>query len=169
MRMSDRKVSTKGLSKEPEVLAQPTEWRQLWTRHVQSCKRREVENSISISQFRALCEQRCSYCNAEPLVRGWVNAEANGVDRINSNKGYTLENVIPACFTCNRMKTGLSIREFVDHVKLIKFPSLKFPLEDQPPKPKHQLKRPPSGKDWILPEGYTLDAWLAEFHSKKKV
>lgn len=29
-----------------------------------------------------------------------------GIDRLDSNKGYTVENIVPCCFTCNQVKSN---------------------------------------------------------------
>jgi 5-methylcytosine-specific restriction endonuclease McrA len=119
MRPGDRKVSTKGLTAQPEVQAQPVPWRQLWQRHVQSCKRRDIINELSISEFRWLSEQNCNYCLSLPLQRTYVKAAANGIDRLDPAKGYVYDNMVAACGICNRMKTGMSPKDFVAHIMKI--------------------------------------------------
>ena len=41
----------------------------------------------------------------------------NGLDRKDNNIGYSLDNCIPACHTCNRMKMDLSYDEFMTKIK----------------------------------------------------
>jgi hypothetical protein len=38
----------------------------------------------------------------------------NGIDRVDSNIGYTLENCVPCCEAVNRMKMDLSKEEFIE-------------------------------------------------------
>lgn len=45
--------------------------------------------------------------------------ELNGVDRLDSNKGYEMDNVVPCCSMCNRMKNKFTYKEFIDKIKLI--------------------------------------------------
>lgn len=45
--------------------------------------------------------------------------ELNGVDRLDSNKGYEMDNVVPCCGMCNRMKNKFTYKEFIDKIKLI--------------------------------------------------
>ena len=45
--------------------------------------------------------------------------ELNGVDRVDSNKGYEMDNVVPCCSMCNRMKNKYTYKEFIDKIKLI--------------------------------------------------
>jgi hypothetical protein len=41
----------------------------------------------------------------------------NGIDRINNEEGYTSNNTVSCCFTCNRMKGTMSSEEFKIHLK----------------------------------------------------
>ncbi len=43
----------------------------------------------------------------------------NGVDRIDSSLGYTINNSVPCCYRCNWMKTDLPIEQFVIHIEAI--------------------------------------------------
>jgi hypothetical protein len=43
----------------------------------------------------------------------------NGLDRIDSSKGYTRDNVEPCCVICNTMKWTLSKKDFLKHIALI--------------------------------------------------
>ena len=42
-----------------------------------------------------------------------------GIDRVNNDEGYTKDNAIPCCSTCNYMKKNLSVTDFLNHVKKI--------------------------------------------------
>jgi hypothetical protein len=41
------------------------------------------------------------------------------MDRIDSNKGYEIDNVRPCCWSCNYMKNSLNENEFYDKIKKI--------------------------------------------------
>lgn len=43
----------------------------------------------------------------------------NGIDRVDSSLGYTVDNVVPCCKLCNQAKNNLSKQEFVDWVKRV--------------------------------------------------
>lgn len=46
--------------------------------------------------------------------------KASGIDRIDSNKNYTeINNIKPACWTCNRMKSDLKLDDFLIHIGCI--------------------------------------------------
>ena len=40
----------------------------------------------------------------------------NGIDRVDSSKGYTLDNCVPCCSICNTMKLNYTLQEFSDHI-----------------------------------------------------
>lgn len=42
-----------------------------------------------------------------------------GLDRINSNKGYSIKNCVSCCSTCNRMKGDMTPREFIVKIQKI--------------------------------------------------
>ncbi len=45
----------------------------------------------------------CYYCGEEPII----GVNLNGIDRKNNNLGYTLDNCVTACTTCNYMKSSI--------------------------------------------------------------
>ena len=60
--------------------------------------------------FIKLINSDCYYCGKE---------NCRGVDRVNSNEGYTPENVTPCCGICNRMKLNLTEHNFFAMIKRI--------------------------------------------------
>lgn len=85
------------------------------------------EFSITKEDFLRLTKLNCHYCNAEPsnenksLGRVFENGNYtyNGLDRVDNLKGYSLDNVVPCCKTCNVAKRNLSVEEFKNWVKQI--------------------------------------------------
>lgn len=63
------------------------------------------ENSLTFEQLLPLVETACVYC-------GDVS-EFNGVDRIDGNKGHSLENVVPACKICNIVRRDIFTHEIM--------------------------------------------------------
>lgn len=91
-------------------------------RYIYSAMKRSIPWHLTPKEFEQIVKQPCTYCQAEPreykarLKRGkgrQVSATMNGIDRIDSNKGYTLDNCIACCTTCNRMKLDLPIADFI--------------------------------------------------------
>ena len=65
-------------------------------------KRRGLEWSISEEQYEFIVSSgACGYCNDRlPQTNG-------GLDRKDNSLGYTIDNVVPCCFSCNRIKGAL--------------------------------------------------------------
>lgn len=72
---------------------------------------RGIEFNLTFEQFMFFWQKPCSYCGDR--------IEAVGLDRVDSNKGYILDNIVPCCGICNRMKRKLSKEEFINHCKKI--------------------------------------------------
>lgn len=43
----------------------------------------------------------------------------HGLDRVDSAKGYTKDNIVSCCTTCNRMKMAHEVTDFLDHCRKI--------------------------------------------------
>lgn len=70
-------------------------------------KRRNYEFFLTFEQFSELINKECHYCPTTP---------SRGVDRVNNNLGYIVENCVPCCKRCNEMKMNNSVEEFYSHV-----------------------------------------------------
>lgn len=69
-------------------------------------KRRGIDVSLSFEEYATLTSLLCYYCDGElPKV-------GHGLDRVNSDLGYTLDNVRPCCSVCNTAKSSLTEAEF---------------------------------------------------------
>lgn len=98
-------------------------------------KSRGFDWELTYRDFVEVATGHCFYCNLEPKTWDCVtNAPSikkdspnikpedyeikfNGVDRLNSDLGYTLGNVVPCCVNCNRSKSDMSFDNFRDHVE----------------------------------------------------
>lgn len=68
------------------------------------------EFKLNIEEFIHLLSLNCHYCGIE---------KANGVDRKDSNNGYTKDNVLPCCWACNCMKKNYNYEFFINHINKI--------------------------------------------------
>ncbi len=73
--------------------------------------------SLSFDEFCHLTAERCSYCHVEPsrtsVLSEWsLPLTYNGVDRLDNSQGYTVDNCVTACSSCNFAKGGRSIADF---------------------------------------------------------
>jgi hypothetical protein len=91
-----------------------------------SAKRRNHEIGLTKEEFKILSLQKCSYCGDEPnqyfpyhdkVFNGTF--KYNGLDRIDSNKGYTKDNITTCCKYCNWAKNSQTKDEFLNHIKKI--------------------------------------------------
>ena len=75
-----------------------------------NAKIRNISNELTNKDITNFIGKPCFYCN-EP--------NAIGIDRINSNEGYTLSNCVSCCSICNRMKNKYSLNIFLDKIDKI--------------------------------------------------
>lgn len=101
----------------------------LYSKMKRNAIRRGLEFSLKIGLFENLISQNCFYCDSTPktIWRDEVNKKIisgselryNGLDRVDSDRGYTIDNVVPCCIICNRMKMDSDFYSFLDHIKQI--------------------------------------------------
>lgn len=87
-------------------------------------KRRGLVFEIEPDEFRSLTSSVCYYCGAEPANCQHPkdrNGEYrySGLDRIDSNGGYILSNVVPCCRRCNIAKHTMTQQEFFDWARIV--------------------------------------------------
>jgi len=74
-------------------------------------KDRSIKFELSEQEFKSIItDTRCTHCRKLGLL---------GVDRIDSNLGYTVSNCQPSCSTCNLLKLDQSDKEFYARCKRI--------------------------------------------------
>lgn len=86
---------------------------------------RNLSWELTHEEFNNLINQNCFYCNSEPKVyesekrynKTNIDFKRNGIDRIDSSKGYTIENCVPCCEMCNRMKLDYTLEEFKNQIE----------------------------------------------------
>jgi hypothetical protein len=89
-----------------------------------SAKKRNIFFELTREEFKAIITKPCSYCGdccqSVRLSKG-ANGGFNytGIDRRNNNEGYTLNNSIACCKTCNFMKLDHDYDFFLSHLQKI--------------------------------------------------
>ena len=95
----------------------------LYSDYKYSAKVRHLDFKLTFDQFHTLIHSNCTYCGTSPKERKIAKGEniikANGIDRIDSNKGYVLENCVPCCPMCNYMKSNSDVYDFKSHISKI--------------------------------------------------
>ena len=98
-------------------------WNLGYKAHLKDAKIRGYESELSPEDYREITSQDCYYCGKPPQSKTHPNLYGeifrNGVDRIDSSKGYTKDNVRPCCSTCNYMKLDMTEQEFFEHINRI--------------------------------------------------
>jgi len=90
----------------------------VFARYKRNAKRRGLVFDLSAEEFRSLTRERCTYCHCktkavEQRCPNSICFTYNGIERIDSDLGYTVENCVPCCWPCNRAKGSLSLEAFL--------------------------------------------------------
>lgn len=87
--------------------------------YVESADKRSLPFKIPSELFFDLIAKNCHYCGSEPsnTRKGYsTDLEFNDLDRLDSSKGYVVDNVVPCCFICNRAKSNLPESDFLSWI-----------------------------------------------------
>jgi len=74
-------------------------------------KARHIYFDLTLEQFKSFWGWPCAYCGE--------SIKTIGLDRIDSSKGYTVDNLLSCCGDCNYMKSDMSLDEFVERCRKI--------------------------------------------------
>lgn len=80
---------------------------------------------FTIEEFHVLAQKDCFYCGVGPSNKvvspnkSKATYAYNGIDRVDSTKGYAKDNIVTSCANCNRAKLDLTQAEFFNMVKNI--------------------------------------------------
>lgn len=75
-----------------------------WTYYRKHARERHLEWALGHDGFLRLTTSPCTYCG---------DPGSHGVDRKDSLKGYTPDNCVPCCETCNRAKTDMPLADWL--------------------------------------------------------
>jgi len=88
-------------------------------------KRRAIKKwgafKLTEDEFIYLISDNCYYCGKEPdnIKKSLSNSGDyiyNGIDRLNNIEGYTVDNCVSCCETCNRAKLKMGKSEFLEWI-----------------------------------------------------
>lgn len=89
---------------------------QIWYNYKNNCKKygkreKKKEFYLTKKQFRNLILKNCFYCFKAPsnkcITKSGDYLHYNGLDRLNNDKAYRIDNVVPCCYECNSIKSNL--------------------------------------------------------------
>jgi hypothetical protein len=95
---------------------------QVFTSLCYKAKERNLIQNLSKDQVHTLGMQNCHYCGKSPsrvILRRTNKYLYNGIDRIDSTKGYTIDNVVSCCKACNFAKRVMSSEQFSSLISTI--------------------------------------------------
>lgn len=101
--------------------------KKMYSSYKSQCKIAKKDFLLTFEEFKDLVNSICNYCGEPPSKLRFVqNKEKekplNGIDRVNNEIGYILDNCVPCCTTCNFMKKMLTKEDFLNQVnKIYKF------------------------------------------------
>ena len=89
-------------------------------------KKFNYEFTLTYDKFLYIIKQNCYYCDDKPAcIKRHVRKTLKqiftyqGIDRVDSNLGYSDDNVVPCCFICNTIKSNKTQREFYDWINKV--------------------------------------------------
>lgn len=110
----NRKCYSAGLNKKPVEL-------NVYNEYLSKAKKKNLEFSLTLEIFKRYIFQNCYYCNEKPsrICRHHIEIPINGIDRLNSELGYIIDNCVTCCTMCNRMKNIYSKVDFLNQIEKI--------------------------------------------------
>ena len=88
--------------------ASPKGW---YNNYKKWAKSRGKSFDITFKQFLTFLDVPCYYCGG-PVSKV-------GLDRIDNAIGYTMENIVPCCTACNKMKLDMDLFTWYNHMRKI--------------------------------------------------
>lgn len=95
----------------------------LYSQYRCTAKRRGYKFGLTKKQFKKLTSSNCYYCGIKPaqVVKTKNDTTGrytfNGIDRVDSAKGYIMNNCVSCCKICNVAKHNLSQKQFYGWIK----------------------------------------------------
>jgi 5-methylcytosine-specific restriction endonuclease McrA len=99
-------------------------FKRVLTQYKKRALQKSIEWQLTKEEALVLFQGSCFYCDTPPLrVKHNVKTKKpfvfNGIDRLNSQAGYILDNCVSCCTKCNYAKNTMTPQEFEDHIVLI--------------------------------------------------
>jgi 5-methylcytosine-specific restriction endonuclease McrA len=95
------------------------------TDYKHKAKIREIDWKLTSEEVLCLIQKNCHYCGLPPSnyvkVRNMKDTEASysGIDRVDPNMGYQVNNCVPSCAQCNYAKLNMTDLQFINWIKRV--------------------------------------------------
>jgi len=83
-----------------------------YSKYKYSAKVRDIIFRLIIKDVASIIKKPCKYC-------GYQGEYYNGIDRVDSELGYTKNNCVSCCAICNRMKLNYKVEDFIGYCEKI--------------------------------------------------
>ena len=98
--------------------------RRSYLQYIKRAKAKNLDFDLTEEQVFKFFDSPCFYCGCLPETKPLGNSvdgkfKRNGLDRKDSNLGYTENNVVPCCKKCNLAKLDTSFEEFMAWIKRV--------------------------------------------------
>lgn len=100
----------------------PRFFRQKYMTYVSNDLKLGREFSLTLEEFIEITSKDCHYCGEPPSAYVRTRTKRglmNGIDRVDSSKGHTKDNIVPCCAMCNFMKGTFGYEEFLTKIRKI--------------------------------------------------
>lgn len=90
--------------------------------------------SLSDDELDALFSAPCHYCNVPPYSVSTTSGGEfvyNGLDRVDNDRGYEKNNVVPCCVICNRAKRAMPYEAFWEWIEQMRKAQTKRSLSSE--------------------------------------
>lgn len=81
--------------------------------YIKSAEKRNIDYKLTDENAQSLMDQECFYCKD---VNDNGEKYFNGIDRMDNNVGYNVDNCVTCCKTCNYSKCEMSLNDFIGKV-----------------------------------------------------
>lgn len=97
-------------------------WNSYYSGYRKEAANRDIDFDLSLDQFKDIASKDCYHCGNKPklinyqkktsLDPKWGDIYASGIDRLDSDVGYSITNCVSSCWRCNSAKNDQTLEEF---------------------------------------------------------
>lgn len=89
-----------------------------------TARRRGIDFDLTADQIADFVFAPCFYCGDEPSNKAKVKGRGrlpdyNGMDRVNNDIGYRVDNIVTCCRKCNECKQAMTLEDFLTWIDKI--------------------------------------------------